>query len=200
MRRRLRRVAKDVATVAAIALMVTAARSSLADHYVVPTGSMEYTLLPGDRVLVDKTAYGLRLPFVGVELLETGSPERGDVVVFDSPETGTRLVKRVVAVGGDVASLRDGHLSINGVPMGIDGPWDDAERFGTHLAQLNLSAGGGPDISTVRVPPGYLLVIGDFRGNSRDGRFFGLIPEDRVYGRAVSVFHRRDEGFVWLSL
>src|SRR5690606_26774587 len=93
---------------------MTAARSSLADHYYVPSGSMEYALLPGDRVIVNKTAYGLRLPLTTIDVIEGKPPERGDVAVFDSPRDGTRLIKRIVAVGGDVVSVKEGLLSING--------------------------------------------------------------------------------------
>ena len=71
-------------------LLLSAARSSLANHYHVPSGSMEPTLQPGDRVFVDMTAYGLTLPFTGIDLVDRGTPRRGDVVVFDSPVDGTR--------------------------------------------------------------------------------------------------------------
>src|SRR5258708_6973298 len=92
------------------------ARSSFADHYVVPSGSMEDTLFPGDRVLVDKRAYGLRVPFTLARVTRGDAPARGDVVVFDAPDDGTRLIKRIVAVGGDVIEGRAGHTLINGVP------------------------------------------------------------------------------------
>ena len=71
---RLRRIAKEVFTVAVLALVLFSARSSLADHYVVPTSSMEYTLMPGDRVLVNKLAYGLRVPFIGWRLIGSAQP------------------------------------------------------------------------------------------------------------------------------
>lgn len=70
------------------------ARSSFADHYVVPSGSMERTLFPGDRVFVDKRAYGLRVPFTLARITPGGAPARGDVVVFDAPDDGTRFVFR----------------------------------------------------------------------------------------------------------
>src|SRR5258708_23038481 len=92
------------------------ARSSFADHYVVPSGSMEDTLFPGDRVLVDKRAYGLRVPFTLARITRGDAPARGDVVVFDAPDDGTRLIKRIVAVGWDVLEVRAGHPPIHGVP------------------------------------------------------------------------------------
>ena len=107
----------ELISLAIVLAAVTAARSSLADHYYVPSGSMEYSLLPGDRVLVDKTAYGFRIPLTKIDVFGDTTPERGDVAVFDSPRDGTRLIKRIVAIGGDTVSLVEGRLSINGLPQ-----------------------------------------------------------------------------------
>ena len=176
--------------------LVTAARSSLADHYYVPTGSMEYSLLPGDRVVVDKTAYGLRIPLTKVDLLGGRTPLRGDIAVFDSPRDGKRLIKRIVAVGGDSVHLRDGQLTINGAPLGDR----ELERFGGRAALLNLRDGGGPDIGELVVPAGMVLALGDHRGDSVDGRYFGLIDQRELFGRAIAIYYRRDDGFTWLPL
>src|SRR5690606_36601347 len=74
-------------------LLMVVARSSLANHYHVPSGSLEPTLQVGDRVVVDMSAYGLRVPYTGLELLSRGKPAAGDVVVFKSPSDGVRLIK-----------------------------------------------------------------------------------------------------------
>ena len=199
MKRRLRKLLRELLPIAITVMMVLAARSSLADHYVVPSSSMENTLFPGDRVLVDKTAYGFRVPFVGWQLTDGDSPERGEVIVFDSPVDGTRLIKRVAAVGGDTIEVRRGHLFIDGEPL-FDPDEPSIEIFGSRRARLNLSAGGGPEGGPLHIPRGFLLVMGDYRGNSFDGRSFGLIPTDAVYGRGIAVFHRSSEGFVWKRL
>lgn len=180
-------------------LLLTAARSSLANHYHVPTGSMQPTLQPGDRVVVDMLAYGLRLPFTEQILLERGQPRRGDVAVFDSPYDGTRLIKRVVAVAGDRVSLSGGHLSLNGQPLAIDRDGLD-EHFGTRVVRLGLDAGGGPNLPELRVPPGKVLVLGDHRGASFDGRFFGFVDAERIYGKAVAIYWRRGQGPGWTRL
>lgn len=190
---------KELLPIAVMLLLLTAARSSFANHYVVPTGSMQPTLQPGDRVAVDMSAYGLRVPFTLWRVLERGRPQRGEVAVFDSPRDGTRLIKRVVAVAGDRVDLRDGHLSINGQPLQLGGE-GDRERFGARIAQLDLDAGGGPDLHDVRVPPGKLLVVGDHRGDSLDGRYFGFVDADSVYGKALAVYYRRGEGLEWSPL
>lgn len=181
---------------------MTMARSSLADHYYVPSGSMEYSLIPGDRIIVDKTAYGFRIPLTTIDLFGAREPHRGDVAVFDSPRDGTRLVKRIVAVGGDVVSLHDGLLTINGQPLDqASGADHVVEHFGTdHEAVLNLEDGGGPDITELKIPEGMVLALGDHRGDSLDGRYWGLISEDELYGRAIAVYYRKGDGFTWRPL
>ena len=175
-------------------LMLVAARDTLANHYTVPSGSMQPALRAGDRIVVDMRGYGLRIPFTDIRLTD-GTPRRGDVVVFDAPDDGTRLVKRVAAVGGDHVALHDGRLWIDGVPLS---PGDAAvERFGGRAVPLDLSDGGGPDIAGGVVPEGHVLVLGDHRGDSRDGRYFGLVRADAIYGRAVAVYWRSGEGFTW---
>ncbi len=178
-------------------LLLGAARDTLANHYQVPSGSMQPTLRPGDRVAVDMRAYGLRLPFTDVRLLDTGRPQRGDVVVFDSPADGTRLIKRVVAVAGDRVELHGGYLAINGQPLRLAA---QLEAFGGKRVALDLDAGGGPDISGLTIPPGKLLVVGDHRGDSLDGRFFGLVDADAIYGKALAVYWRRGDGPRWREL
>jgi len=188
-------IRQELFSLAVVLAAVTAARSSLADHYYVPSGSMENSLIPGDRVFVDKTAYGFRIPLTKIDLFGARTPDRGEIAVFDSPRDGTRLIKRIVAIGGDVVSLVDGRLTINGKPLGDE----HLEHFGAREALLNLDDGGGPDYQTT-IPQGMVLAIGDHRGNSLDGRFFGPIPETELFGRAVGVYYRRGEGFVWKPL
>lgn len=182
--RGLRRTLLQLASAAAVAFT---ARASLADHYRVPSGSMEPTVHVGDHIVVSKAAYGLRLPMTDTYLVHFGAPERGDVVVLEPPDDvarnavdadviGAVLLKRVVAVEGDLVEVRSGHVRIDGrsVPE----------------SEISLDAGGGPDLGPVRVPKGKVLVLGDNRGNSRDGRVFGWVDRERVLGRAVSVVAR----------
>ena len=178
--------------------LMLAARSSLADHYYVPSGSMEYTLIAGDRVFVNKMAYGLRVPFTKTKIIAGSAVERGDVVIFDSPRDGVRLIKRIVATGGDAVEIKNGAVSINGTSMspGIA----DMEVIGDRQISLNLVDGGGPDVPLTLIPEGMLLAVGDHRGSSLDGRYFGLIAESEIYGKALGVYRRKGEGFVWRSL
>ena len=189
----------ELPQIVAILVLMAAARDSLANHYHVPSGSMEHTLQVGDRVAVDMRAYGLRLPFTRLELMETGKPQRGDIAVFDSPQDGVRLIKRVAAVAGDRVALVDGKLSVNGRSLqSAESPYE--EVFAQHRALLNLAHGGGPDIHALTVPEGKVLMLGDARGNSVDGRYFGFVPVEELYGRAVAVYYRRGAGLGWSRL
>lgn len=202
----------EVVSLAIVLAAVTAGRSSFADHYYVPSGSMQYTLMDHDRVFVNKMAYGFRIPLTKIDILGSSTPTRGEIAVFDSPEDGkTRLIKRIVAIGGDHVSVVDGQLSINGQALGDR----NVEHFGDREAKLNLTSnptynrGGGPNFEGT-VPPGMVLAMGDHRGNSNDGRSFGFFDERELFGRAVAIYHRGNcgwtdfgcmvGGFTWISL
>src|SRR5437016_4070203 len=90
-------------------------RSALADWNTVPTGSMKPTILEGDRILVNKLAYDLRVPLTHVSIFRIDDPKRGDIVVFDSKAADTRLVKRVIGLPGDIVEMQDNRLRINGI-------------------------------------------------------------------------------------
>jgi signal peptidase I len=195
---RLRRILREVVVLGLLVVGILAGRSTMADHYYVPSGSMEYTLIAGDRVFVDKRAYGLRIPFTGIEVTQGDAVRRGDIVIFDSPRDGKRLIKRIVAVGGDHVLIRDGHLAINGEWL-ASAEDDEIELIGEKVVALNLADGGGPVLAAI-IDDGMVLAIGDHRGNSVDGRIFGAVSENEIYGRAVAVYYRRESGFVWREL
>ena len=116
-RERLTRIWRDSrGTLVLIAVLLTF-RSALADWYDVPTGSMQPTILEGERIFVNKLAYGLRVPFTGTRAATWSQPRRGDIVTFPSPRDGVRLVKRVAALPGDVVAIRNGVLLLNGWPQ-----------------------------------------------------------------------------------
>lgn len=199
--RRFRQTLRSALGTAAILLVPFAARASFVDHYKVPSGSMRPTVEIGDRVFVNKAAYGLRLPLASSYLVETADPAHGDVVVLRSPEdSSVVLLKRVVAVPGDVVEIRGGHVYLDGeaAPVSVDG---DAlvETLGGHAHALRLSRGGGPDYGPLTIPPRMFLVIGDNRGDSRDGRTFGLVQRDAFLGAAKGIVLRKGR-FTWRSL
>lgn len=195
-----KKLLRDAATLAALVLVILAARSSLADHYHVPSGSMLPTIELGDRILVNKLAYGFRVPFSNWYLTESEEPRPGEVVICESPEDGAVLIKRVIATPGDLVEIRSGHVRINHAVMPIEpSPSGLTETLGSKTHPVSLSAGGGPDYGPRRIPEDRYLLVGDNRGNSHDGRFFGLVDRSAILGRAVGVFLGR-EGFVWKPL
>jgi signal peptidase I len=205
-----RAILREVGQIALMLGLVFSARSALADWYHVPSGSMHPTLLEGDRILVDKRAYDLRIPFTYTRIAHWAEPEPGDVVIFDSLEDDTVLVKRVVAVAGDEVAMHEGRLIINGVMAdyadldpGQLGPmpesWRDpdfeVERVAGEqrvLRRLNRSHPAQRGFAPVTVPEGHVFVLGDSRENSRDSRFFGFVPRERIVGRAERVMFSFD--------
>ena len=181
------------------AVMLTG-RASVADHYRVPTGSMRPTVKVGDRVVVDKSAYGLRLPLTNHYLREWAGPRRGDVVVLDPPDGGTVLLKRVVAVPGDHVMVRAGLLWLNGAPVKITHSANGlTERLGSRSHRIRLTGPPGPDFGPTLVPARRYLLLGDNRGDSHDGRYFGLIPREKILGKATRVYYRGGR-LIWKKL
>lgn len=168
---------RDLVSLAALVVGLLAARSSLADHYTVPSGSMQPTVHEGDHIAVNKLAYGLRVPFTHVRLVSFDGPAHGDVVVLDSPEDGRVLLKRVAALPGDRVAVHDGEILIDDKPL-------------PHHYRISLDAGGGPDVEPTVVPKDHYLVLGDNRGDSHDGRYFGFVNRDAILGRAVAIVGR----------
>jgi len=178
-------------------------RSALADWNDVPTGSMQPTIQIGDRILVDKAAYDIRVPFTHFSLIHLADPQRGDIVVLDSHAANEKLVKRVVGVPGDVIAMRDNVLYVNGsaaryAPATVAGIHDDlqdparyeVERVGgmQHLVRLSLyRPSGARDFGPVTVPAGEYLLLGDNRDNSMDSRYFGFFPRTEIVGRSRYV-------------
>lgn len=184
-------------------------RSAVADWNYVPSSSMNPTLWRGDRVMINKLAYSLRVPFTLVELARWGQPERGDVITFDSPADDVNLIKRVVALGGDRVRMSDNQLYLNDQPVprqmvqasrAVPSEAGDLplqvwhERLGERsfeVAQLP-ALNRWRDFPEVAVPAGTVMVLGDSRDNSRDSRFIGFIDLQRITGRATRVVLSHD--------
>lgn len=179
-------------------------RSAIADWNHVPSGSMLPSILIGDRIVVDKVAYDLRVPFTLLRVASWQDPARGDVVTFNSPEDGILLVKRVIAIPGDVVSLQRNRLVINGVPAEYQAVADRQAQFavpaGYHLYRESILGSErvvmlredgltttASSFAATRIPDGYFLMLGDNRDDSRDSRMIGLVPRRNVLGQATAV-------------
>lgn len=166
-------------------------RSAIADWNDVPTGSMLPTITEGDRITINKMAYGLRVPFTGLLITEPHSPERGDIVVFDSVAADNRLVKRVVGLPGDKVAMRNHRLIINGEALAYKELGDRLfiEELAGRPHKVRIDQANGPlaNFETVTVPADQYLVLGDNRSHSADSRVYGFIPQQELRGRAGKV-------------
>jgi signal peptidase I len=193
---------RDLRQLLVVAGLILTGRSVLADWYVVPTGSMKPTIVEGDRVFVWKAAYQVRVPFSSIHLFATGRPNRGDVVVIRNPDgDSVPFVKRLVGLPGDVVEVRNDSLWVNGQAQPIDLLPALADEAGNTVLLGTERLGGlphpvrlVPDLPSaarswgpVVVPEGEVLVMGDNRDESRDGRYFGTRPVTDLLGRAAGV-------------
>jgi signal peptidase I len=184
-------------------------RTAVADWNPVPSGSMRPNLLEGDVVFVNRLAFDVKLPLTDRIVVHTGEPQRGDVVTFSSPKDGTRLIKRLVAVPGDVVEMRNELLIINGQPARYDSLQQVMEPAGTgQVPALRISETVDgharrvqfiPQVSSparnfgpVTVPPGQYMMLGDNRDNSADSRYIGFVPRNLLIGRAERVLVSAD--------
>jgi signal peptidase I len=184
-------------------------RTAVADWNPVPSGSMRPNLLEGDVVFVNRLAFDLKVPLTDTIVTHTGEPKRGDVVTFSSPKDGTRLIKRLVAVPGDVVEMRNEMLVINGQRAHYDSLQQVMEPAGTgQVPALRISETVDgharrvqfiPQVSTparnfgpATVPPGQYMMLGDNRDNSADSRYIGFVPRNLLIGRAERVLVSAD--------
>jgi signal peptidase I len=194
-------------TAVLIAILLTF-RSIIVDWNVVPSGSMNPTIIEGDRILVNKLAYDLKVPFTTIELFKWSDPKRGDIIVFDSPQNGIRLVKRVIGVPGDTVQLIDNHLLINGQPAAygtLDSDtahqirnadtlsWtpeyatETVEGVTHAMMTLEKRPSDKRTFGPETVPAGQYFVMGDDRDNSADSRYIGFVPRGNIAGRSSRV-------------
>jgi signal peptidase I len=189
-------------------------RSAVAELNGIPSGSMRPNLLEGDVIIVNRAAYNLKLPLTDVVLARLGDPVRGDVVTFHSPKDGTRLVKRLIALPGDVVEMRNERLVINGKaadyevegtvrePVGsekVDAVRLDETVAGRrHRIQLIPEVDAARSFGPVTIPRDQYLMLGDNRDNSADSRFIGLVPRELLIGRAERVLVSADYQGNWM--
>lgn len=189
-----------------VLLIVLVFRSFLFEPFKIPSGSMIPTLLVGDFIVVNKFAYGVRLPVLNKKIIDVGEPKRGDVVVFRYPkDTSVNFIKRAVGLPGDTITYRDKQLFVNGEKVeetaagrfGSDDvkcttPAVDATLFWEQLGDANhnilLHERSGSRNGQWIVPKGHYFMMGDNRDRSNDSREWGFVPEENLLGRAVGIW------------
>lgn len=191
-----------------VLFVVLVLRSFVVEPFQIPSGSMIPTLEVGDFILVNKFAYGLRLPVAGTKVAAVGEPERGDVMVFFPPDDKRYFIKRVIGLPGDRIRIVNNVLYINGqmVPQertaldylelepGFQVAW---EQLGDtrHLLRKRRRAGEYGENFTTVVPAGHYFMVGDNRDNSFDSRAWGPVPERNIVGKAFLVWMHWDNFF-----
>ena len=188
-------------------------RIFIAEATVIPTGSMERTILIGDHVFLNKLLYGPRLPFTSLRFPPIKTVRRQEIVAFRYPRNPSVMyVKRVIGTGGDTVKIINKRVFVN--DRELEEPYIQfqyttvlplRDNFPPTVSQIEtLPAAWGLDPGwahempqfirdgELRVPPGYLFVMGDNRDNSQDSRFWGLVPEDNVVGEPLFVYWSYD--------
>ena len=201
--------------VVAIVFVFGFMRPFVVEPFQIPSGSMEDTLLVGDRILVNKFIYGVSIPGTDIKLFDVHEPARGDVFVFvPLHEKPRHFIKRIVAVGGDTVETKGGALYVNGVAV-EDGaytkrsprhpgtlhdfppfrapyllPGDEAfEDYKLSPAQFHAKF---PEGKPFKVPKGHVFAMGDNRDQSSDSRTWGTVPMSQIRGLAFMIFWSYD--------
>lgn len=196
-------------------LAVLCLRTFVVEPFKVPSGSMVPTLLIGDYLLVNKHAYGLKLPINNATLWTRDTPHRGDIVVFTPPHTGREFwVKRVIGVPGDTIEYINDQLFVNGkvvshtnvaVYLDVGTQWhndqEQSETIGGMVHKILQHPQGNDPHSYGQwvVPEGEYFVMGDNRNNSLDSRYWGTVPEGNIRGRVDRILLNSQKGvdFRW---
>ena len=191
--------------------LVLVLRSFLFEPFQIPTGSMIPTLEIGDFILVNKYAYGLRLPVIGTKIVDIDEPQRGEVMVFIPPHENQYYIKRVIGLPGDTVRYEDGELFINREPVHkeADGEITVNSAFGPitgtswteviggieHTIQTKNQFRRNPARTLWVVPPDSYFMMGDNRDESSDSRVWGVVPQENIVGKAVAVWMHKEPGW-----
>ena len=184
-----------------VLVVVSTFRAAVADWNDVPTGSMRPSIVEGDRIFVNKCAYGLHVPFTTWPVAQWAQPERFDVVVFFCPEGGQRMVKRVIGLPGETIELRNNVLWVNG-RAAVYEPLPDSESANpvllerlddiVHPVRTSPRTAAMRNFGPITVPAGEYFLMGDNRDSSRDSRYFGTVPRHVIVGRSSAVVFSLD--------
>ncbi|MBD3182607.1 signal peptidase I [Candidatus Poribacteria bacterium] len=166
-------------------------RPFVVEAFKIPSASMEDTLLIGDRILVAKFMYGIKIPFTDYKIMDFQEPKVGDVFVFKPPAAAGKtqnFIKRIVGVAGDVIYLREGNLYRNGKRV-------EGEEY---VKRSSYSRGSPQNMPPYKIPEGYVFAMGDNRDHSSDSRVWGPVPVENIKGQAFIKYWSWNSEGDWL--
>ena len=186
-------------------------RSFLFEPFQIPTGSMIPTLNVGDFIVVNKNAYGVRLPVSGTKIVDVGEPKRGDVMVFIPPHDPNYYIKRVIGLPGDHIRYANKTIYVNGEPLEqeyvdfINTQRPPVVYSQETVGDITHDIYTSPSPTYIRpgswlwpegrvIPGGHYFMMGDNRDNSSDSRVWGPVSENKIVGKAVAVWMHKDPG------
>jgi len=156
-------------------------RTFIVQAFKIPSGSMIPTFEIGDRIFVNKFIYGAKIPFTDIRFPELRQPQRGDIIVFISPEAPKRdFVKRLIARGGEKVEIKNGNIYIDGSQ--ISGPMSVSSNY--YYNKGDYAKEG----EAITVPKDCFFVLGDNSANSRDSRYWGFVPRKNLLGKAMCIY------------
>jgi signal peptidase I len=196
-----KKIKSEIISLLGLVLLICAFKSTCIMNYTVPTGSMKPTIEPGDKLIVNKMAYDIRVPFTKLRLFEYGTPQRGEVIVFECPyDASITFVKRLIGLPGDLIEVENGFINVNGEALKISlqdektlidvlsegGVYTESLGGRTYTVRRVPSMQRAP--LKVRVPEGHYFAMGDNRDESADSRSWGFVPKENIWGKAKFIY------------
>lgn len=166
-------------------------RPFVVEAFKIPSSSMENTLLIGDRILVAKFMYGIKVPFTNIRILDFHKPQIGDIFVFKPPPAAGKtqnFIKRIVGLPGDVIEVRNGNLYRNGMAV-----------VGENYVKRYPFSPQSPQNGRMAVPPGHVFAMGDNRDRSSDSRVWGPVPIENIRGQAFLIYWSWNKDAGWIK-
>ena len=182
------RIRREVISWFWVGLVFLLINGAIGQARVIPSGSMEKTLLIGDHLIMSRIGYDAGVPFTNLHVSLWRTPQRGQIVIFRPviPGDTSDVIKRVIGLPGDMVDIHDGSVWINGVRLREDytqGPTEPGEP-----PLFRAAFAGKKNVLPYTVPPDCYFVMGDNRGNSLDSRFEGCIPRANIVGTPVMIY------------
>ncbi len=162
-------------------LLAIIIRTFIIQAFKIPSGSMLPTLQVGDHLLVSKFIYGVKIPIRGTTLIPIKVPERNDVIVFKYPQDrSVDYIKRVIGLPGEKLKIINKQVYINGKPI--------EDPYAHYMSEVIIPDNPRDNLSTVTIPEGKFFVMGDNRDNSHDSRFWGVVDQKDILGKAFIIY------------